>query len=193
MPSILLLDIDGVLLLRDAYFSERFSREHHVPMERILPFFHGPYQDCVLGRQDIKQELLPFLAEWGWTQGVEEFLRYWHAVDGAPNEELLQECARLRASGTCIFLATDNEPCRLRYILEEQGLSQYCDGVFASCAIGCSKEDPAFWTHVLQILGVTSHHLLFIDDDEKNVACAVSKGVPAAHYCVGMRISDLAL
>ncbi len=57
----LLLDVDGVVLQKGEYFSERFSRDYSVPLTEVIPFFKSPLVACQKGEADLGRELEPYL------------------------------------------------------------------------------------------------------------------------------------
>ena len=52
-----IFDTDGMIIRSEKYFSQRFSDEFNIPMEKILPFFKNEFQLCLVGKADIKTEL----------------------------------------------------------------------------------------------------------------------------------------
>ncbi|MFH1601970.1 MAG: hypothetical protein ABIB61_03385 [Candidatus Shapirobacteria bacterium] len=66
MKKILLIDADGIVIEpRDRYFSEKFSEEYNVPLEKILPFFKNEYKKASLGKIDLRKALPAYLKRWG--------------------------------------------------------------------------------------------------------------------------------
>ena len=53
------------------------------------------------------------------------------------------------------------------------------DGSFYSYELGAAKPDPAYFTHIVERLGVPPEQLLFVDDRADNVAAARSVGLAA--------------
>ncbi len=141
MITHLLLDCDGVAN-RTHQFSDLLESEYSITKEQTLPFFQGPFADCLLGRADMMDLLPPYLEEWGWPSTPEEFTKRWFEYENDPNGEVLEEVARLRAGGVSPSLATNNEAHRVQYIREEMGFGQLFDNIFASSAIGYKKPEP---------------------------------------------------
>ncbi len=76
MKKVALLDIDGLVVRpRHKYFSEKYSEEHKVLLEEILPFFKGEYKKAAVGKVNIKDVLPPYLKKWGWKEAVDDFLQ----------------------------------------------------------------------------------------------------------------------
>ena len=68
-----LFDADGVVILPNR-FSAYLERERGLTRERMQGFFRGIFEECIVGRADLRVVLPPFLAAWGWHDGVDAFL-----------------------------------------------------------------------------------------------------------------------
>ena len=78
MIKIVIFDVDGVIINREKYFSEKLAERLNLNLkEEVLPFFTGPFQECLMGRKDLKVEIVPWLVKWGWVGTVDTFLDYW--------------------------------------------------------------------------------------------------------------------
>jgi putative hydrolase of the HAD superfamily len=67
----------------------------------------------------------------------------------------------------------------------EMGLARYFEASFASHLIGMLKPDIEIFHHVVDQLGVAPARILFLDDNQLNVASARSAGM-AAHRVAGL-------
>jgi putative hydrolase of the HAD superfamily len=183
MPQIILLDADGVVLKKyDEYFSETFAREYAVPVTRIRPFFAGIFKLCQEGKADLREEIEPLLPQWNWNAGVDAFLSYWFSTDAEIDGAVLQEVHTLRNRGFSVYLASDQEKYRARYIAETLGLKNHFNELFFSCDIGCLKHNQNYFKAVSERLHVSPQELSYFDDDPKNIAVAASIGVHAHVY-----------
>lgn len=182
MIKVVLLDGDGVLLKKHKYFSEMYAEKHGVDLEKITPFFTGPFGACKKGQADVKEELAPYLKDWGWDKSVDEFLDYWFTSDTVEDEQVVAEAQKLREKGLKCYLASDQEKYRAEYIKSQTKLGQAVDGLFVSCDMGCSKSEPVFFEKVLKQLSVESSEVLYWDDEEENVAVAKKLGIDARVY-----------
>jgi len=63
MIKAILFDGDGVTLVKQGYFSDKYAMEHGVPVEKIMPFFRNEFKTCQLGKADMKEELVKYLSE----------------------------------------------------------------------------------------------------------------------------------
>jgi len=176
-----LFDLDGVLIKRDKYFSQRLSDDYKIPMDEILPFFKGEYKQAAVGRLDLRAVLPEYLSRWGWKKSVDDFLRYWFKSEKAVNDQLLASIQELRKKGGC-YLASDNEKERARYVMDNIGLKKSFDGAFFSCDLGHVKSEPAFFQDVVRSLEIKPTDITYWDDDQKNVAIADGVGITAFLY-----------
>lgn len=183
MLKALLLDVDGVLA-SGWPFSPRLERDYGIPVSTSASFFRAePFRACLTGRVDLKEEIALHLPRWGWSGSLEEFLHYWFSSVDVLNEELLAYVQQLRQAGLPCYLATNQEQYRIAHFLERHHFAELFDGIFFSGAIGCLKEDRAFFQHVLQTLaGVQAEEMLFWDDLVVNVETARKAGIRAELY-----------
>jgi putative hydrolase of the HAD superfamily len=183
MIKAMLFDVDGVLAVGES-FSKILAREQGITRETAAPFYTGPFVQCLIGKADLKQELAAYLPQWQWRGSIDEFVRYWLIREHVLNEPLIDAIQKLRRQGTRCYVATNQEQYRTRYILEGMGFAETFDGMFSSCAIGYTKDDIAFFEHVLHILNdVQPREILFWDDSPGNVAVAREAGLHAEVYC----------
>lgn len=181
MINTLLFDVDGVLAIGEPWHKD-LAPTYGITQEMTASFFKGPFQACLLGKADLKEELAAYLPRWGWPQTVEAFVDYWfsrYTLD-AP---LLSSIQHLREQGIKCYLATQQEHYRTSYILREMGLAQHFDGMFSSAHIGFMKSDPRFFTSILDALPACQvETVLFWDDTPVNVVTAQRVGIQAEVY-----------
>ena len=176
-----IFDVDGVLVNAER-FSDRFAREHGIAVERITPFFTGTFADCLIGRADLKDVIVPYLSEWGWTTGVDSFLEYWFTSEHSVNVELVDVVQSIRMQGVKCVVATNNEKHRVEYMSSSMDFSKTFDKLYASSHVGFMKPDPAFYRAVLEDLQVAAEEALFFDDSHTNVTAAAQLGMNAELY-----------
>jgi len=174
MKKAIIYDADGVIIRREKYFSQRFSDDFGVSMDKILPFYKNEFQLCLVGKVDLKEELKEYLAVWGWNKPTDELLDYWFRNESTISQELIDNIASLREEGTKCYLATNNEKYRVKYLLENLRMAQLFDGVFASCEVGFLKSDQEFWEYVGNQIDCNFSEALVIDDEEKNLVSSQS-------------------
>lgn len=180
--KILLLDADGVVLKKGEYFSERFAREHNVPLEDVLEFFKGPFAACQRGEADLKEEIKPYLEKWKWEGSTDDFLDYWFKSDVVLNPGIEEVISAYKEKGVKVYLASNNEKYRAKAIEDLLNQNNLLDGVYFSSHLKMRKDNPAFFEHILEDLEVQPNEVAFVDNDEKNVESAVSLGIDARLY-----------
>ncbi len=174
--KVLLFDADGVVLKKGEFFSEKFSREHNVPIEDVLKFFKGPFGACQEGAKDLREELVPFLESWGWQGSVDDFMDYWFE-DVVLDQDFLEEIQGYREKGIKCYLASNNEHYRSRKI--ETILGDMLDGYFFSADLKVKKGNPDYFRAVLEKLNVEPFEVGFVDNEDKNVESAREVGIKA--------------
>lgn len=180
--KILLLDMDGLVTIRDKVFSIRISEKLNIPIEKVLPFIKNEFQSCLVGKADLKEELKKYVSEWGWKNSIDELLTFWFDGEKDINQTLLDKTKELRKEGYEIYLVTNNEKYRVDFLWNIIGLKNYFDGMFSSAELGLKKPNPEFYLKVLKILHTTPDQVIFMDDDEENVESAKNIGMDARFY-----------
>ncbi|MDB5170789.1 MAG: HAD-superfamily hydrolase, subfamily variant 3 [Candidatus Saccharibacteria bacterium] len=182
MIKTILFDVDGVLLNGQSFTIE-LEREYGISYDMTQPFFKGPFRDSTVGLRDMKEVLEPYLKEWKWPHGTDDFLEYWFTKEHSIDQSLINYIQRLRAAGTKCYLATNQERYRTTYIMERMGFADMFDGIFVSNDLGVKKPDVAFFEKAhQQIPGVAKEEILFWDDLAENVAAAEAYGIQAELY-----------
>jgi putative hydrolase of the HAD superfamily len=176
-----LFDADGVLI-HPWRFARYLERDHAITPEMTRGFFDGVFEECLVGRADLKQVLPPFLVEWGWDGSLEQFVETWLEVEHAVDERVAEVVRALRRDGFVCCLATSQERHRAEYMLAEMGLGDLFDRLFFSFAMGCHKPEPSYYAHVEEALDMKGESLLFWDDSQKNVEAARERGWRAEVY-----------
>jgi len=184
MIKIVIFDVDGVIINREKYFSEKLAERLNLNLKvEVLPFFTGPFQECLMGRKDLKVEIVPWLVKWGWVGTVDTFLDYWFEEEKVIDQRIINLAESFRAHGTRLFLGTDNEKYRVKYLMNVLGLRDLFEKTFGSSTIGFRKDKPEFFQYVLNELeDYSEDEILFIDDDLRNIELAKEFGINAIHY-----------
>jgi putative hydrolase of the HAD superfamily len=144
-----LLDVDGVLIIPPKLFSEQYCEKYGVDSELQEQFYSTmEFKDSSVGKFDLKEAIHIHNDKWQWQGDVDELLKMWFEGENHPNEPLLDIVKQLRADGTNVYLATQQEKYRKAY-LEEVTFKDKIDGIFCSCDIGYGKHEDHFWKAVL--------------------------------------------
>jgi putative hydrolase of the HAD superfamily len=190
MIKAFLIDADGVTLVKQVYFSEAYSKDFGVPLEKITPFFKKEFTNCQLGKTDLKKALSAYLNDWGWGKSIEELLQYWFEKNTLADEKVISSIQKIRKNGIKCYLATNQEKYRAEYILNNLSFKDKFDGFFFSCEIGYLKSEENFFEKIIKDLELKPGEIKFFDDEEKNIATAEKLGIETRLYA---EISDLDL
>ncbi len=188
MPQIkaVIFDADDVLIIKPKMFSQHLEEDYGIKRSVTSKFFTGDFQNCMIGKADLKEELEKHIKVWGWKGSVEELLKYWFKVEHDVNHELVELIKRLKNKGIKSYLATNNEKYRTEYIRNEMGFSVFLDHIFASGEIGSKKPDSGFFEHMFdkinQDFKISKEDVLFVDDDPENIEAAKTFGFQTLLY-----------
>jgi putative hydrolase of the HAD superfamily len=179
-----LFDADGVVI-RANTFSVQYQADFNIDPNIMQPFFEGPFQDCLVGRADLKTVVAPYLEAWEWKGGVDEFLAYWFKAEHVIDERLVAFIRERRAAGCRCYLATNQERYRTEYMRSAMGFAELFDRVFSSAEIGVKKPEPAFYLAVLDEFkqaGIKPKDVFHIDDSAANIEAAAALGMNGHRY-----------
>ena len=164
------------------YFTEICAEKYNLPLDKITPFFKGPFQLCQKGESDLKVAIKPYLDEFHWPLKVDDYLQEWFQSDNQINDELINYISEIKNKGVQCHLATDQEKYRAEYIAKKLDFENIFDTLFFSFNLKTSKSDPAFFKLIIQELQLNPSQILYFDDEIENVASAKSVGVEAYIY-----------
>lgn len=163
------LDADGVVI-RSEPFTVELEQRMGIGYSKILPFFKGAFQDCIVGKKELRELLPQYLEEWGWAGSMDALIDFWFQAENKPDQQLLDEASQLRGQGAKLFLATNQERNRLAFMRNEMGFDSIFDHCFASCEIGFKKPDTAFYEAIASDERMKGcRRVVFFDDRENNV------------------------
>jgi putative hydrolase of the HAD superfamily len=135
-------------------------------------------------------EILPGLLErWGVPHLHDRALEVWLTM--VPQNGVRELVTSLRDEGVRCYLATNQTEHRGRYMAENLGYADLLDGAFWSYELGLAKPDPAFFSAILDRIGLEAGDVLFVDDSARNVEAARSMGLAAVHWHVDQGLSVL--
>jgi putative hydrolase of the HAD superfamily len=166
---VLLLDVDGVLVTPPETYWSRHFRTHP---ELVGAFFREAFMAASRGELDLLDVMAPHLEVLGYVGTPADLLAEWFAAEHHLNLPMLDAVRELRSRSWPVYLATNNERHRTRYLLEEMELGQLVDGEFASCSVGLRKPEAAYFAEVTRRLNRPAAQLVFWDDLQENVDAA---------------------
>jgi putative hydrolase of the HAD superfamily len=176
-----IFDADGVAIF-PWRAAQLFEREYGITREMASEFFGGIFRDCLIGNADLKEELPPYLEQWGWQASVDDFIRIWFEAENAPDERVTGVVRALQKSGYTCCLATNQEKYRAEYIKDQMGFAEIFDRLFFSCELGYKKPDRAYYGRIMETLGLAGSDILFWDDSPSAVEGARACGWNAKVY-----------
>lgn len=182
MIKVIIFDADGVVM-HGEWFSKRYSEKFGVPLEEIMVFFNNEFQDCLIGKKDLKEAILPYLQKWNWDGTMEELLCFWFGEGYCIDQEMINFIKKIKEKGKICILATNQEKYRVLYMKNEMGLGKVFDHIISSADAGCKKDEPEFYRELFKLIpNVKPDEILFFDDREKNIKTAESLGIRAKLY-----------
>ena len=111
------------------------------------------------------------LREYGVATPVAEvYAAVWHRIDEVASS--FEVVAALRGAGYGVHLATNQERHRGTYMHDVLGYRDRFDVSAYSWEVGAAKPDPEFFHRVVRRIGAPAGEVLFVDDNEANVARA---------------------
>jgi putative hydrolase of the HAD superfamily len=192
MPT-LLLDVDGVLVSgRPADGKHLFTdleRDVGVSLPRLQrEFFDKSWHGIVTGKKPLLPALAEALLRIAPAVSAQTLLDYWLRNDARIDQTLLAAVAHRRSNGWRVYLATNQEHHRARYLMEDLALGSHVDGIFYSAALGARKPDRGFFEAVATTIDDPAS--IFIDDTEANVLAARRFGWRAIQWQFGMELEE---
>ena len=192
----ILFDADGVVI-QSEMFSVKYEEEYKMPASQMLPFFQGEFNNCLIGKADLKEVIQPWLTKWRWEGTAEEFLEYWFKAEDHIDHRMIDIITQLRTQGIICCLATNQEQYRTEYMMQEMGFSKFFDYIFSSVNIGFHKPQAEFFHHILQKISqdhnIHAEEILFIDDTKQHTEAAKSLGIKTHHYTSFIECRDYIL
>lgn len=196
MRRCLMLDVDGVLVRgRPADgrpWATDLERDMGIdPGALQAAFFAVHWEEIVIGKRDLHGTLAGCLHRIAPDVSADAFIAYWFAMDSRIDRDLLAQCDDLRGRGITIYLATNQEHLRARYLLKELGLANHVDGLVYSAAVGARKPQAEFFAAAAAESGFSPGALMLVDDTGANVDAARAAGWLAVRWTGTERLTDL--
>jgi putative hydrolase of the HAD superfamily len=146
----------------------------------LLPALSRAERPTLDGGAELEPRIAQVLAERGLDLTVDQVVAHWCRID--LDHRMLQLVDRVRAAGVITALGTNQNPVRGRFMLEQLPYADHFDALFHSWQVGMAKPDPAFYTHIVEALGVEPQQAVFVDDMRSNVIGARQAGLQAVHF-----------
>jgi HAD superfamily hydrolase (TIGR01509 family) len=134
----------------------------------------------LIGKGDFREALVEVLGRWESSTRAEEVLDLWRQFEAEP--EVVSLIQHLRTAGIQCHLATNQQAYRRTIMHDERHYGDWFDQTFYSCDLGVAKPDPEYFRTILDAIDRPASSVLFVDDNEANIAAAKSLGVNAELY-----------
>jgi putative hydrolase of the HAD superfamily len=185
--TVLMLDVDGVLVtgaptpgfVRDA------ARDAMLDIARQT-LTADDWQLLATGKADLLEMVRTRIA----VTDPEGLLDYLYRSETEIDADVLAGVKRVRTAGMPVFLATNQEHRRARYLMETLALSAMVDGIVHSAALGHRKPSLEYFAAAAAKVGAKARDIVFIDDNEGNVAAARVAGWRATHWLGDLSLDD---
>ena len=179
--KIYMFDADGVVI-QSQMFSYKYAQEFNIKISELDNFFKTDFQECLVGRSDLKIAITPWLKKWNWSKSVDDFLDYWFKAEHNLNFDLIKNIRELRKKKIKCVLATNQEKYRLEYMEKEMDLETIFDKIYSSNLIGSTKPDIQYYAHILNDLNEDPANIIFYDDNQENIESAKLLGINSNLY-----------
>lgn len=196
MIKCIMLDVDGVLVDgrpqdgRNWAFALR--KDLGIDPEFLVEaFFSKIWPDIVTGKRQLVPELSTVLKHMPTDVTADELINYWFEMDSRIVERVLLDCRAARQSGVVVYLATNQEHLRARYLMETLGLGKEVDGIIYSAQAGVRKPHAEFYDHAACVSGFQPEDMLIVDDTLANVEAALKAGWSAVHWTDGVSLAGI--
>lgn len=182
MVKVIIFDADG-MIINGEMFTKHLSKDFNINPDGLSYFFANEFQQCLVGKADLKQKIKPYLTTWGWKKSTDEFLDYWFQVENVVNLQILDYVSKLRQKNIHCILATNQEKYRTNYITHEMNLGKEFDLIISSSQVRHKKPQIQFFQALLnKFTNVSKDEVLFWDDTLENVKSAESFGFKTELY-----------
>lgn len=182
-----MMDVDGVLVRgrpKDGlHWSSSLKSDLGLAVEDLQrEFFDLHWENVVLGRVALEQSLEPVLKRIAPHLSPPQFIAWWFEQDSRLDRGLMRDIARIRSSGTPVYLATNQEHLRAQYLMHTLGLAEHVDGIHYSAQLGARKPSREFFDKVASKTRFAPGELLLVDDNSDNILAATTAGWKAFHW-----------
>ncbi len=160
------------------------DRGHDQMSFKEAVFGSGRVSEIMPGRTDGLEVVAEGVDKEGAEAAPHQFLRDWFEHEATPDPEVgqwLDGCPHRKV------IATKNGPRRAACIDQVMGFGTRAETIFSSGRIGTSEPDPAFYPAIEHWSGLPGGRILLVDDNEKHIAGARSRGWSAFHFADGNR------
>lgn len=127
------------------------------------------------GQADLVELLNGVIDRYDVPVTADDLIDVWCQIELRP--PMLAVVAEARAAGLKTALATNQQPRRGAWMQQHLPYADYFDEHCYSFELGVAKPDPAFFTQVVERLGVSPSEAVMIDDMPQNIEAARLAGL----------------
>lgn len=191
MPC-LMLDVDGVVLDDRRLWTADLEADLGIPPAHLQDgFFKKYWHKIVVGQAELEPVLGQALREMHLNVRAQDLIAYWFSNDAQIVTSVLEDVSRLRGSGWTVWLATNQDHARAKYLMEDLGLSSKVEGMCYSADLGARKPHRGFFQASMAKTGEAAAEHVLVDDMEANVAAARKAGWQAHQWTGRKKLVDL--
>ena len=187
----IIFDLDG-MIVHGERFSKRLATTFDISTDVTNHFFKEPFQLCLIGKADLKEELTKCIPAWNWQRSVDDLLDVWFSPEhNTIHGEFESALSLLHSKGVTCCLATNNEKYRTENLIVERKIGKWFDKVFSSAYLGVKKPDHSFFEEVMKkLVPFKKEEVIFWDDDDENIKGANNFGLQTEFYTDFVDFSD---
>ena len=124
----ILLDMDDVLIKSsfmnkskelDFYWTQNLEKELGVRRNTLNLLFNEEWNDVILGKKSIYEQVNQYLASINASVSAEKFILYWVNNDSILNSEMVSFAMSMHAKGWKLCIGANQENVRVNYIMEK--------------------------------------------------------------------------
>lgn len=191
MPRAVLFDVDGVLVHgyhakpeKRVRWDARLSEDMGIDPDRFREefIFDIFIKKVIVGQMPLLKALDRTLPRLGYGGSSMAFASYWLANDSNVNQPLLDLARRLKATGTPLYVATNQEHMRAQWLWQQLKFGEVFDDIFHSARVGHLKPHRPYFDWISNRLGPQPEPPLFFDDSEDVIKAARAHGWEAVQY-----------
>jgi len=180
-----LFDADGVVQQNPAGWDAALRRHG----DEFVDDLFAAEAPAMVGEREFADVLDEVIRRWQVSVAAAELIGHWCEIEVC--DATLDVVRELRAAGIGCWLASNQHAYRAGYMRESLGYDKAFDGQFYSCDLGATKSSPAFFSAVLDRLGVPGDEVLLVDDASRYGEVARSVGVRSVCWSIDDGVDEL--
>jgi putative hydrolase of the HAD superfamily len=189
--SSVLFDADGVIQETTAGWLDHWKAMVRDPgdADEFVSDIFTAERPHLLGLEGFEDSLHRVMQKWKVEASLSDVLYAWTLIE--PSEAVLAVVSDVRAKGTQVALATNQQQFRHQHMMESLRYDRLFDAVFVSCEMKAAKPSSDYFNFIINQQGLRPTEFLFIDDNERNVETARNCGMNAEQYHLSQGIETM--